>query len=88
MPYAEHCRTHDGAIALQGMSMADGKRAIVDWLVAEGRGEAKTTYKIRDWLFSRQRYWGEPFPVLHTEDGVALVVDEQLPVTLPEMEDF
>ncbi len=88
VPYAEHCRTHDGAIALHGMSMADGKRAIVDWLVAEGRGEAKTTYKIRDWLFSRQRFWGEPFPVLHTEEGVALVVDEQLPVTLPEMDDF
>ena len=88
VPYAAHCRTHDGAIALDGMSMSEGKRAIIDWLVAAGRGEAKTTYKIRDWLFSRQRYWGEPFPVLHTEDGVALVVDEQLPVTLPEMEDF
>jgi leucyl-tRNA synthetase len=87
-PYAAHCRTHDGEIALQGLSMADGKRAIIDWLVAEGRGEAKVTYKIRDWLFSRQRYWGEPFPVLHTDDGVALVVDDQLPVTLPDMEDF
>ncbi len=88
VPYAAHCQTHDGKIALQGLSMADGKRAIIDWLVAEGRGEAKVTYKLRDWLFSRQRYWGEPFPVLHTEDGVALVVDEQLPVTLPDMEDF
>ena len=88
VPYAAHCRTHDGEIVLEGLSMAEGKRAIVDWLVAEGRGEAKTTYKIRDWLFSRQRYWGEPFPVLHTEDGVALVVDEQLPVTLPDMDDF
>ena len=87
--YAERCRTHDGQIALQGMSMAEGKRAIIDWLVREGRGEAVTTYKIRDWLFSRQRYWGEPFPVLHTEGGgVELVADEELPVTLPEMDDF
>ncbi|MEZ6036456.1 MAG: leucine--tRNA ligase [Planctomycetota bacterium] len=87
-PYAAHCRTHDGKIVLAGKSLQDGKRAILDWLVAEGRGEAKVTYKIRDWLFSRQRYWGEPFPVLHTEDGVALVPDEQLPVLLPDMEDF
>ncbi|MCB9878152.1 MAG: leucine--tRNA ligase [Planctomycetes bacterium] len=87
-PYAAHCRTSDGKIVLAGKSLQDGKRAIIDWLVAAGRGEAKVTYKIRDWLFSRQRYWGEPFPVLHTEDGVALVPDAELPVLLPDMEDF
>ncbi|HEB54625.1 MAG TPA: leucine--tRNA ligase [bacterium] len=87
-PYAEHCRTPDGRIALAGMTQADAKRTVIDWLVAEGRGEAKVTYKLRDWLFSRQRYWGEPFPVLHTVDGVELVADEDLPVTLPDMQDF
>jgi hypothetical protein len=68
--------------------MAAAKRKVIDWLVAEGRGQAKVTYKLRDWLFSRQRYWGEPFPVLHTQDGVELVPDERLPVELPYMEDF
>lgn len=87
-PYAAHCQTHDGKISLAGQSLADGKRQLIEWLVAEGRGDAQTTYKIRDWLFSRQRYWGEPFPVLHTEDGVQLVDDDQLPVELPMMAEF
>jgi leucyl-tRNA synthetase len=88
VPYAAHCRTADGSLSLAGRSLADGKRATIDWLVARGRGEAKVTYKLRDWLFSRQRYWGEPFPVLHTADGVELVPDNQLPVELPHMDDF
>ncbi|MCA8975291.1 MAG: leucine--tRNA ligase [Planctomycetes bacterium] len=87
-PYAAHCRTADGSLMLAGKSLAEGKRATIDWLQARGRGEAKVTYKLRDWLFSRQRYWGEPFPVLHGEDGVELVPDDQLPVELPEMADF
>ncbi|MFO1078476.1 MAG: leucine--tRNA ligase [Planctomycetota bacterium] len=87
-PYAEHCRTHDGSLALAGLSLAAGKRATIDWLHARGIGNAKVTYKMRDWLFSRQRYWGEPFPVLHTEGGVELVRDEDLPVELPHMADF
>ncbi len=52
-----------------------------------GLGKATTNYKIRDWLFSRQRYWGEPFPVIHWEDG-EITLDEDLPVLLPEMEKF
>lgn len=88
VPYADHCRTPDGSLALAGKSVAEGKRAVIDWLQQRSRGEAKTTYKIRDWLFSRQRYWGEPFPVLHTEGGVELVPDDQLPVELPDMADF
>ncbi|MBL9075970.1 MAG: leucine--tRNA ligase [Planctomycetes bacterium] len=88
VPYAAHCRTADGSLALAGRSLADAKRATIAWLVQRGCGEAKVTYKLRDWLFSRQRYWGEPFPVLHTQDGVELVPDAQLPVTLPRMADF
>ncbi len=88
VPFAAHCRTADGAVALAGLTMAQGKRVVIDWLVAGGRGQAKVTYKLRDWLFSRQRYWGEPFPVLHTKDGIELVPDAQLPVELPHMDDF
>jgi leucyl-tRNA synthetase len=88
VPYAAHCRTADGSLSLSGLSMVEGKRAAIDWLQKHGRGEAKITYKLRDWLFSRQRYWGEPFPVLHTQDGVELVPDAQLPVLLPHMDDF
>ncbi|MCY2955654.1 MAG: leucine--tRNA ligase [Planctomycetota bacterium] len=88
VPYALHCRTEDGSLALMGLSLAAGKSAAIDWLVARGFGQAKVTFKLRDWLFSRQRYWGEPFPVLHTEEGVELVADDQLPVLLPQMEDF
>ena len=87
-PFAAHCRTADGRLSLTGLSMAQAKAAVINWLVARGMGAAKTTYKLRDWLFSRQRYWGEPFPVLHTPSGTELVPDEQLPVQLPHMDDF
>ncbi|MCE2390583.1 MAG: leucine--tRNA ligase, partial [Proteobacteria bacterium] len=74
---------------LDGLRSADAKRRIVEWLSERGRGEAAVQYKLRDWLFSRQRYWGEPFPVLHLDGGgIRLVPDEDLPVELPELEDF
>jgi leucyl-tRNA synthetase len=81
-------QNQNGALSIAGLGMAAAKRKVIDWLVAQGRGQAKVTYKLRDWLFSRQRYWGEPFPVRHTQDGVELVPDEQLPVALPYMADF
>ncbi len=64
-------------------------KKITGWLEEQGVGRRKVNYKLRDWLFSRQRYWGEPFPILHDADGETIPLDEtELPVTLPEMEDF
>ena len=65
------------------------RRAINDWLEAQGLGEPTVTYKLRDWLFSRQRYWGEPFPIVYDDDGAPRAVPESmLPVELPELTDF
>jgi len=67
----------------------DARRAMIAWLEEKGVGKAKTQYKLRDWLFSRQRYWGEPFPVIHWADGTQSLVDEgDLPLTLPELQDY
>ncbi len=74
---------------LDGLDVAAAKRAIIDWLVANDAGEAAITYKLRDWLFARQRYWGEPFPIVYGEDGhPRLIPDDQLPVQLPDLPDF
>jgi leucyl-tRNA synthetase len=74
---------------LDGLGVADAKRATIEWLERAGRGEGTTTYRLRDWLFSRQRYWGEPFPIVFDETGLPLAVPESmLPVTLPELDDF
>ncbi len=74
---------------LNGLHVKEAKEKMILWLEEQGSGHRKVNYKLRDWLFSRQRYWGEPFPVLHDEKGQTSVVDEEsLPVTLPEMEDF
>jgi leucyl-tRNA synthetase len=80
---------------LNGLGVVDAKRRIIDWLEEKGLGVRKVNYKLRDWLFSRQRYWGEPFPILHEMDAagqpnglVRPVPVEELPLTLPELEDF
>ncbi len=74
---------------INGLEVADSKRRTIDWLEKKGIGKEAVNYKLRDWLFSRQRYWGEPFPVIHMEDGTIRLVDEKdLPVSLPEVEDF
>ncbi len=76
-------------VSLDGLGVAEAKERITTWLQDKGIGEATVSYKLRDWLFSRQRYWGEPFPVLFDEDGVAHAVPESmLPVELPEVPDY
>jgi leucyl-tRNA synthetase len=72
-----------------GMPSADAREKIVADLTAQGVAVAKTNYKIRDWSVSRQRYWGAPIPIVHCpKDGIVLVPEDQLPVVLPELEDF
>ncbi|MBR2839488.1 MAG: leucine--tRNA ligase [Kiritimatiellae bacterium] len=74
---------------ITGLSVKDAQAKMIAWLEEKGVGKAKTQYKLRDWLFSRQRYWGEPFPVIHWEDGTnSLVPEEDLPLTLPELADY
>lgn len=75
--------------SINGLPVPEAKKKITKWLEEKGIGKAKVNYKLRDWLFSRQRYWGEPFPILYGEDGEILPVpEEDLPVYLPSMEDF
>jgi leucyl-tRNA synthetase len=74
---------------LNGLSVASAKEAITRHLEADGRGQARVEYKLRDWLFARQRYWGEPFPIVYDEDGRAHPLPESaLPVELPDMPDY
>ena len=76
-------------ISLDALSLVEAKTTMIDYLQKKGIGEKKVNYRLRDWIFSRQRYWGEPFPVVHFEDGSIGLVDERdLPVTLPELEQF
>lgn len=74
---------------LDGMDVAEAKKTIIDWLAEKGAGTGTVQYKLRDWLFSRQRYWGEPFPVVYDEAGeVHAVPESMLPIELPEVADY
>lgn len=76
-------------ISLNGLGVAEAKSRIIEWLVARGVGEGTINFRLRDWLFSRQRYWGEPFPIVYDEDGVAHPLPESmLPLELPEVDDY
>ncbi len=72
-----------------GLSTMEFKEQITDWLAKKGQGKKAVNYKLRDWLFSRQRYWGEPFPILHTEnEGIIGLSEEELPLELPVVKDY
>ena len=74
---------------LTGMSVEDAKKAITEWLTKEGKGHQKVNFKLRDWVFSRQRYWGEPIPIVKCEKCGYVPLDEsQLPLTLPNVESY
>jgi len=90
---AKQCFIGDGVAInsgrFDGMSTSEFKEAITDQLAQRGQGCKSINYKLRDWLFSRQRYWGEPFPILHTEDGgIVGLSEEDLPLRLPEVESY
>ncbi len=85
--YAVHS-SRDG-LSIDGLLTPDAKARVIAWLDAEGYGARRVNYKLRDWLFSRQRYWGEPFPVVYDGDGAPCALSpDALPVELPEMADF
>lgn len=93
----KRCYTKDGrainsennSISLNGLKIEDAKKKITFWLEENKIGQRAVTYKLRDWLFSRQRYWGEPFPILHFQDGTVRTLDlDELPLIPPDLEDY
>lgn len=76
-------------ISLDGLGVVEAKARITEWLQEHGVGEGTVNFRLRDWLFSRQRYWGEPFPIVYDEEGIAHPLPESmLPLELPEVEDY
>lgn len=74
---------------LDGLTVDEAKKKIIDWLTKEGKGHPKVNYKLRDWVFSRQRYWGEPIPIVHCEKCGYVPIDEsELPLKLPMVESY
>jgi leucyl-tRNA synthetase len=93
------CWTEDGnyinsssqekGLSINGLNKEKGISTIIGWLEEQGIGKATVNYKVRDWLFSRQRYWGEPFPVIHWEDGeIDVLSDSDLPIELPALKKY
>ncbi|MBQ0036040.1 MAG: leucine--tRNA ligase [Firmicutes bacterium] len=80
---------HINSEFLNGLGKADAINKMIEWLEERNIGKKKINYKIREWIFARQRYWGEPIPVVHYEDGtIGVLADEDLPLVLPELEDY
>ncbi len=80
---------NDDGLDLDGLPIEQAKTAVIGWLGERGAGRSATTYRLRDWLFSRQRYWGEPFPIVYDETGLPIALpDRMLPLELPETDNF
>jgi len=73
---------------LDGLDVVAAKNKIIAWLEETDQGKARVNFKLRDWLFSRQRYWGEPFPIVFVDDAAKSVTDDELPVALPDVQEF
>ncbi len=80
--------TADGSFSINGMTPAEAIPKMTAWLDAKGKGKKAVNYKLRDWLFARQRYWGEPFPITWVEGEARAIPEEQLPLRLPETSNF
>ncbi len=92
-PVSEKAHTGDGKAInsdfLNDLSVKEAKSKMISWLESQKKGTGKVTYRLRDWLFSRQRYWGEPFPIVHLEDGSVVPLSESsLPVELPPIDEY
>ncbi|MBE2927979.1 leucine--tRNA ligase [Anoxybacillus flavithermus] len=80
---------HINSDFLNGLNKEEATKKMIEWLEANGKGEKKVSYRLRDWLFSRQRYWGEPIPIIHWEDGTMTPVpEEELPLVLPKTDEI
>lgn len=80
---------HINSDFLNGLNKEEAMKKMIEWLEANGKGEKKVSYRLRDWLFSRQRYWGEPIPIIHWEDGTMTPVpEEELPLVLPKTDEI
>jgi leucyl-tRNA synthetase len=85
----ETINSANATVSLDGLDVPEAKDVIVRWLAERGAGEETVTYRLRDWLFSRQRYWGEPFPIVYGDDGQPVALPAtMLPVELPEVPDY
>ena len=80
--------SHPDTLSIDGLTVEKAIKKTIQYIEKEGLGTGAVNYKLRDWLFSRQRYWGEPFPIIHTDDGLETVKEEDLPVMLPEVENY
>ncbi len=80
--------SHKDTLSINGLTVSDAIDTVISFLEKNQLGQRSVNYKLRDWLFSRQRYWGEPFPIMHTDQGVSPIDENQLPIRLPEVDNY